>query len=104
MSKATTKKILNWQTKPRETELITKIAVYFVQMALDQGVEMRVADAHMDITAVHCNGCPLDLERMVVAIETGDTRDLGHDLAGIWNKWDRRNAEFKDFFWPRYAK
>jgi len=53
----------------------------------------------MDITAVHLNGCPLDLQRWLSA----GGFDFSHDIVGIQAHLNRKTGKLKDFV-PRYAK
>jgi hypothetical protein len=57
-------------------------------------------DLDMDITAVHANGCPLDLERWLSA----DNFNFAHDIVGIRRHIDRNTAQLMDFFIPRFAR
>jgi len=50
----------------------------------------------MDITAVHCNGCKLDLEKLLTAKES----DFFHDVIGIMAKVNRDTGGLKDHFLP----
>jgi hypothetical protein len=54
-------------------------------------------DLVRDIEAVHCNGCPLDLEMFLSA----DDFNFVHDVAGIVRHLDRETGELTDFFLPR---
>lgn len=62
------------------------------------GTENRM-DLTMDITAVHANGCPLDLEALLNA----KTFDFGHDVLGISRRIDRATGHLTDCFLPRCA-
>lgn len=61
-------------------------------------VQRSVMDITMDIIATHLNGCPLDLKRMSEA----DDFNLMHDVNGINRHIDRRNAQLRDCFLPRF--
>lgn len=54
----------------------------------------------MDITAVHTNGCPLDLIELLKA----ESVDFIHDIVGIMNHIDRNTGHLKNYFRPRYSK
>lgn len=57
-------------------------------------------DATMDVTAVHCNGCPLRLEALLNA----DDFTFAHDILGIRRHLDRDTGQLGDFFVPRLAQ
>jgi hypothetical protein len=50
-----------------------------------------------DIEAVHCNGCPLDLQKFI----NFEDFDFEHDVAGIYRHLDRETGKLKDLFSPR---
>lgn len=54
-------------------------------------------DWEMDLVAVHCNGIPLDLDRMLKA----DERTLRHDLYGIRRFIDRETGKLREQFLPK---
>ena len=54
----------------------------------------------MDLTAVHANGMPLDLEGLLAA----DTFDFNHDVYGIRRFLDRTTGTLGGCFVPRYAR
>jgi hypothetical protein len=51
----------------------------------------------LDITACHCNGCPLDLKKLFQA----DAFDFLHDVVGINRSLDRDTGKLTGFFLPR---
>lgn len=53
----------------------------------------------MDITAVHCNGCPLNLQKLL----DFDDFNFLHDVYGISRHVNRETGELKDSFLPRCA-
>ena len=54
----------------------------------------------MDITAVHLNGCPLDLRKFLEC----SSNDFAHDIFGIANHIDRRTGTLKGGFIPLCAQ
>ncbi|WP_321782383.1 hypothetical protein [Burkholderia pyrrocinia] len=56
-------------------------------------------DLHMDLTACHANGCPIDWERLNAA----DDFTLAHDVGGIRGHINRRTGRIEDCFLPRCA-
>lgn len=91
--------------RPGELKKISEIATYYRQRcnsALD--VSLNQMDAELDITSVHLMHCPLDLDAMLRAIDTGEyLADLHHDLSGIWNHWNRQEFVFDNFMTPRLS-
>lgn len=93
--------ILNWKTTKQEMDLIltinSRIAVLLSgTLASDYAGQMAI----MDLTAVHANGCPLDLSGLAQA----DEFDFSHDILGIRRHLNRRTGKLEDCFVPRYAK
>lgn len=54
-------------------------------------------DLHMDLTACHANGCPMDWEKLMKA----DDFTLAHDVAGISRHINRRTGKLENCFLPR---
>lgn len=80
--------------------IIKKIASRAAEIYKDQyGMEVDVVDIDMDLEACHCNGCYLDLERML----SGRERDLMHDITGINEHLNRETGALEDCFLPRHA-
>lgn len=83
---------VSFKTSKDEDRLIAAIA--------DRAVQVyggRKEDWAMDVTAVHANGCPLDLAGLLVA----SPFDFAHDLGGIRDDLDRETGELPRFL-PRY--
>lgn len=55
---------------------------------------------NMDLTACHCNGCPLDLQRLLEA----PLSDFGHDIYGIRRHINRETGQIEGCFLPRFAQ
>lgn len=83
-----------------ELDVIEKIAVRAVAMAQQSGINYGNLTAEMDITACHCNGMPLDLDRLLAA----DDFNFAHDVFGIARHINRKTGEIQDFFVPRCAR
>lgn len=63
--------------------------------------DMPVAVAvEMDVIAVHANGCPLDLQKLLDA----DDFNFAHDVDGIYWHLDRTTGRLTDHFLPRCAR
>lgn len=85
---------VNFNTTPEDSENINTI----VNMAINT-TEYPVdkMSLEMDITAVHLNDCPLDLEKLMWF----DEFNFMHDVAGIQSHIDRNTGKLKDHFLPR---
>lgn len=83
-----------------ETKLITQIAQRACAMAKRiGGFNYAYQTALMDIEACHCNGCELDLQKLLDAPDG----DFGHDVFGIRRFIDRRTGKLGGCFLPRCA-
>jgi len=83
----------------KEMNLITAITM----RAFDQewiASQTDYLSLNMDITAIHCNGNELDLERFLAA----DELNFFHDITGIMRHINRRTGKLKNYFMPRYSK
>lgn len=87
--------MINFNCTQTELELIGRIADRF----LAQFKSTRRLDVLMDITACHCNGCPLDLEKLVCA----DDFSFVHDVLGIMRHLNRGSGQLNQHFLPRFA-
>ena len=63
-------------------------------------VDRPKLDLAMDIEATHCNGCPLDLDKLLAFKDF----DFFHDIYGIINCLDRDTGELKECFLPRCSR
>lgn len=99
--------MVNFKTTKAEAELIQRIAERGYNMMSEawnasparmrkQGADKQSLE--MDITACHCNGCPLDLERFLAADET----NFGHDFFGIHKHLSRTSGKLENCFYPRF--
>lgn len=82
-----------------EQQLIIKIARRFQPVADAYGIDVDYTSLCMDIEACHCNGCPLDLNKLASAEEY----DFAHDVFGIRRHINRLNGALEDCFLPRCA-
>lgn len=83
-----------------DARLIGKIVNRGLSVADAAGIRLNAMDTDMDITAAHCNGCPMDLGEMLNA----DAFDFAHDFFGILRHIDRETGRLRDCFVPRCAK
>lgn len=86
---------VSFSVTKRESLLIQQLA----SRAVKFGVPGEMVDIEMDLTAVHANGCPLNLEKMIGATEF----DFMHDVLGIRKHLDRQTGKLRDCFVPRCA-
>lgn len=88
---------LNFATSAEDAVAIEKIALRYGMLA--QGPRpVDVGDVWMDITACHCNGCPLKLDELLAATD----EDLVHDVRGIVMHINRRTGKLSGSFLPRF--
>jgi len=82
--------------------MIRKIAERFMNAAKDLGVTLSYdqLDVQLSITAVHLNGCPLDLFLLMYSEDV----DLAHDVGGIMKNCDHKTGKINGQFWPRTAR
>lgn len=83
-----------------EMELMKKIAARARTMAEGQGVDYPVPTILMDLEACHCNGCPLDLQKLWLSSDG----TFEHDVFGIQRFLDRETGQLTECFDPRCSK
>lgn len=88
---------LSFKTTCEENQMIEAIA----DRSLQCDPELDRMDLIMDLTAAHCNGCELDLKRM---LNEFNDFNLSHDIYGISAHLNRRTGQLEDHFLPRGAK
>jgi hypothetical protein len=66
-------------------------------MTTGVGPQREVIDWHMDLTACHSNGCPMDFQKLLDA----PMFDFLHDMVGIANHIDRSTGQLQHCFLPR---
>lgn len=93
-------KLLNWQCSPQDMQLIDDICVRGLAMWAVQGIILDGHLARMDIAACHCNGCPLELMRFLMA----DSTDFVHDFSGIGRHVDKKSGKLLNDFKPIFRK
>ena len=99
---------ISFETTEDEAALITDISFRFARllakhcpekMTGEEGARVRLS-TRMDLSAVHANGCPLDLERLKEA----DDVNFLHDVVGIDQHLNRDTGQLGNCFLPRFAK
>jgi hypothetical protein len=91
---------INFATTPEDSILIAKISERAVALYSKHDVELNHANVVMDITATHMNGCPLNLEQLLIASDF----DFMHDITRISNHLNRTTGKLEDSFLPKHAK
>lgn len=92
--------MLSFDVKTREElDLISAIVERAIPLYRDAGIDDDVMTMHMDITACHCSGCPLDLKKLLEAPDG----DFGHDVLGIRRHINRSTGVIENCFLPRCA-
>lgn len=89
--------MVKFDVSPIDADLILKIVLRFRAIATTR---VSLLDAQMDVTACHCNGTKLDLEKLLKFPDF----DFLHDMAGIRNCIDRETGKLTNCFLPRCAR
>nr|WP_313430121.1 hypothetical protein [Brevundimonas diminuta] len=88
---------VSFDVSPTDAALISQIVDRVEELSLAQGHSLDRLSTTMDLTAVHANGCPLDLDKLAAA----DNFNLLHDVFGIARHLDRKTGKLRDLFDPR---
>lgn len=92
--------MIKWNATKAEFDIINRIAERAVKMANEhKRGSYRKMDAIMDVEACHCNGMPIDLERLLNA----DNFNFAHDVFGIRRHINRDTGQLENCFVPRCA-
>lgn len=86
---------ISFETTAEESEIIARIAV-----RAGGHIPRPVIEINMDVTATHCNGCPLRLQQLLDA----DDFNFLHDIVGIQIHLNRVTGKLENCFLPRFAK
>lgn len=96
---------ISFATSRKDFDLISKIIRRAITLTrhydphFDPQKETSIGGIRMDITAVHCNGCPLDLQKLL----DFDNFNFLHDVGGILRNLNRATCELENSFLPRSA-
>lgn len=88
---------INWECSDDDRNLIIQIQKRGVTEFEDTD---DMVDILMDITACHCNGTELDLNKFLNA----DTFNFAHDYFGIRKHISRKTGKLGNNFLPRCTK
>lgn len=92
---------IKWTARGKTLSRIKSASVRARKLAKEAaGVDIPLINWLMDLEAVHCNGCPLDFERLLSFPDA----DFGHDVFGIRRHLNRSTGKLEDYFLPRCAK
>jgi hypothetical protein len=91
--------MISFKVSKQEHRTIMQIADRATALASQFELEYPTQDAMMDITAVHANGCPLQLAELAAA----EQFDFVHDVFGIRRHLNRSTGELEGHFLPRFA-
>ncbi len=83
-----------------ERATIAKIVDRAMELKAFQQLHVDRFELGMDLTAVHANGCALELALLLAY----PNFDFVHDVAGIRRHLDRNTGKLRDFFVPRCAR
>ena len=92
-------KRVNFKCSAADGVLLSRIHRRAMKLAKEHGIVYDSVDCSMDLRACHCNGCPLDLQKLLDAPEF----DFAHDVFGIREHIDRTTGRLTDCFLPRCA-
>ena len=87
---------VNFTRNPRDMQLIADIAL---RARRELWPNRGLTPIMMGIDAVHSNGCPLALAKLLAA----DRFNFIHDVGGISQHLNRQTGQLEGPFWPRYA-
>lgn len=96
----TRKQIPSFDVSAEESNQILAIAKRAVALADKYGVDYKLLEAEMDITACHANGNPLNLADLLHT----DDGNFGHDVFGIRQHINRTTGELENCFSPRFSR
>lgn len=91
--------MISFECDRTEHDKIAAIVTRAEAKAESMGVPFHRPSVMMDITAAHCNGCALDLDKLAEAPDF----DFVHDVWGISRHINRRTGKLEDCFAPRCA-
>lgn len=88
---------ISWDVSGTDEIFIRKIVERAI-LSYDHQVAINREDSIMDLTAAHCNGCPLKLAEFLKA----DPGNFAHDFFGIRRFLDRETGKLTECFLPRF--
>lgn len=88
------KTTIQWTASEAESDIIERIS-----KRAGRDLKQAPVNVFMDIEAVHCNGCPLDLEKLALF----PALDFAHDVLGIARNINQTTGKLKNHFLPRSA-
>jgi hypothetical protein len=90
---------INFSCSIEDKRLIGQILAKGIAMAKEYNVEIDHVLVSMDITACHCNGCPLKLYQFLLS----SPMDFAHDFCRIGLNIDRKTGKLMNGWRPLFA-
>ncbi len=91
----------NWHLNPHDLVAVEQIVNRMWALAIKHDIPTgEKINLHMDLTACHNHGCPLDLQKLLKAPDF----DFMHDVLGIGRHLNRETGQLEDCFLPRCAR
>ncbi len=93
---------MNFNATKEDAALLRQAAIRARKMDIEaNGPHAQdIMDWSMDLTACHCNGTPLDLDKLLAF----DDFNFAHDAFGISRHINRTTGRLKDCFLPRASR
>ena len=92
---------INWHLNPHDQVSVEKIVDRAFELCAHHDIPTgEKINLHMDLTACHNHGCPMDLKKLLAAPDF----DFLHDLLGIGRHINRQTGALGDCFLPRCAR
>lgn len=88
---------INFKTTKEEDILCLSIIRRAKKLNLE---DSEIQDLFMDLSATHCNGTPLDFEKLL----NFDDFNFAHDIYGIVANINRSTGQLDNCFLPRCSK
>jgi len=94
--------MINWSKSSRADgrvihAIIDRCIKEFPEAFADGQLDRLTVD--MDLTACHCSGCPLDLQKLLAFPPS----DFAHDIFGIYRHINVETGALRECFTPRCA-
>ncbi|WP_186057561.1 hypothetical protein [Burkholderia gladioli] len=93
-------KNISFEVSHEVGEAIRLVSARYQTLLASKGLPaVDAMDLHMDLTACHANGCPMDWQ----SLNAADDFTLAHDIGGIQRHINRRTGKLEHCFLPRCA-
>jgi len=88
--------MINWNVSKKDLKFVGAI----IERAINDNKKLNAKSLRMDLIAIHKNGNPLDLEKLLSA----NLFNFNHDVYGIMKYIDRKTGRLTNHFLPRYSR